>query len=264
MRFRPANIRLINRRSILPRLLLALCSKEETNNDNKNNATDVQRLTGHSISESDPLLPRNAAGQVAGTLGFMHEATQCPLLNPARAKMSAWMNPNMRLAMASKPSFCQNAFISRRIGVVSARSFFVSLRKSCTPVHKSLPAWQIICARPGIVGLAKGEVPPGKPRATKETDRRTTAQFFLDPNSSPACCSAIDYGSAVLTERHTPCEFGRSSADSGGSLRHVSREFAVSSQAERGGSDSPHQVADTPAAHPESGVTLFESPDYSI
>jgi hypothetical protein len=51
MRFRPANIRLINRRSILPRLLLALSSKEETNNDNdKSNTTDVQRLTGHSIS----------------------------------------------------------------------------------------------------------------------------------------------------------------------------------------------------------------------
>jgi hypothetical protein len=51
MRFRPANIRLINRRSILPRLLLALFSKEETNSDNnKNNPTDVQRLTGHSIS----------------------------------------------------------------------------------------------------------------------------------------------------------------------------------------------------------------------
>jgi hypothetical protein len=47
MRFRPANIRLINRRSILPRLLLALSSKEEKNNDkNKNNPTDVQRLTG--------------------------------------------------------------------------------------------------------------------------------------------------------------------------------------------------------------------------
>ena len=47
MRFRPANIRLINRRSILPRLLLALSSKDETNNDNdKNNPTDVQRLTG--------------------------------------------------------------------------------------------------------------------------------------------------------------------------------------------------------------------------
>src|ERR1700712_2067524 len=47
MRFRPANIRLINRRSSLPRLLLALSSKEETNNDNnKNDPTNVQRLTG--------------------------------------------------------------------------------------------------------------------------------------------------------------------------------------------------------------------------
>jgi hypothetical protein len=52
MRFRPANIRLINRRPILPRLLLALSSKEETKND-KNNPIDVQRLTGHSISGKD-------------------------------------------------------------------------------------------------------------------------------------------------------------------------------------------------------------------
>ncbi len=58
MRFRPANIRLINRRSILPRLLLALSSKEETNNDNdKNNPTDVQWLTGHSISVMDRRWP---------------------------------------------------------------------------------------------------------------------------------------------------------------------------------------------------------------
>jgi hypothetical protein len=38
MRFRPANIRLINRRSNLPRLLLALSSKTAKNN-NKNNPT---------------------------------------------------------------------------------------------------------------------------------------------------------------------------------------------------------------------------------
>jgi hypothetical protein len=37
VRFRPANIRLINRRSNLPRLLLALSSKEENNNDNDKN-----------------------------------------------------------------------------------------------------------------------------------------------------------------------------------------------------------------------------------
>jgi hypothetical protein len=47
MRFRPANIRLINRRSNLPRLRLALFSINGKNNDNrKNNPTDVQRLTG--------------------------------------------------------------------------------------------------------------------------------------------------------------------------------------------------------------------------
>jgi hypothetical protein len=46
MRFRPANIRLINRRSKLPRLLLALPSKNgKDNNNDKNNPTDVQELT---------------------------------------------------------------------------------------------------------------------------------------------------------------------------------------------------------------------------
>jgi hypothetical protein len=43
MRFRPANIRLINRRSLLPRLLLALPSKKgKSYNNGKNNPTDVQ------------------------------------------------------------------------------------------------------------------------------------------------------------------------------------------------------------------------------
>jgi hypothetical protein len=47
MRFRPANIRLINRRSNLPRLLLALSSKNgKDNNNDKNNPTDEQELTG--------------------------------------------------------------------------------------------------------------------------------------------------------------------------------------------------------------------------
>ena len=47
MRFRPANIRLINRRQDLPRLPLSLSSEDGKNNDNdKNNPTDVQELTG--------------------------------------------------------------------------------------------------------------------------------------------------------------------------------------------------------------------------
>jgi hypothetical protein len=47
MRFRPANIRLINRRSNLPRLLLALCSIEGKSKDNnKNNPSDAPGLTG--------------------------------------------------------------------------------------------------------------------------------------------------------------------------------------------------------------------------
>jgi len=51
MRFRPANIRLINRRPNLPRLLLPLSSTNDKSKDNnKDNPIDVHRLTGHSIS----------------------------------------------------------------------------------------------------------------------------------------------------------------------------------------------------------------------
>jgi len=47
MRFRPANIRLINRRSNLPRLLLPLSSKNiKRNRKDKNGPTDSQTLTG--------------------------------------------------------------------------------------------------------------------------------------------------------------------------------------------------------------------------
>ena len=46
-RFRPANIRLINRRSKLPWLLLALPSKNgKSNNNDKNSPIDAQALTG--------------------------------------------------------------------------------------------------------------------------------------------------------------------------------------------------------------------------
>jgi hypothetical protein len=56
MRLRHANIRLINRRSNLPRLLLALSSINGQCNDNsKNNPTDAQGLTGHSISDLNRL-----------------------------------------------------------------------------------------------------------------------------------------------------------------------------------------------------------------
>jgi hypothetical protein len=49
MRFRPANISLINRRHYLPRLLLTLSSKY----DDKDNPSDLQILTGHTISMSE-------------------------------------------------------------------------------------------------------------------------------------------------------------------------------------------------------------------
>ena len=51
MRFRPANISLINRRHYLPRLLLTLSLKYE----NENHPTDLQLLTGsHHISSGLP------------------------------------------------------------------------------------------------------------------------------------------------------------------------------------------------------------------
>ena len=46
MRFRPANIRLINRRQNLPRLLLALCSaKGKANKNNPHRIRGVDRVT---------------------------------------------------------------------------------------------------------------------------------------------------------------------------------------------------------------------------
>jgi len=63
MRFRPANIRLINRRSKLLRLLLALSSGKENAND-QNNPTDLAQLTRslhirptHSLSWFTPSVP---------------------------------------------------------------------------------------------------------------------------------------------------------------------------------------------------------------
>jgi hypothetical protein len=51
MRFQPANIRLINRRSSLPRLLLALPSKNDTSNRNgKNTATPPLFLVKASLT----------------------------------------------------------------------------------------------------------------------------------------------------------------------------------------------------------------------
>ena len=47
MRFRPANIRLFDHRSKLLWLLLALLSNNgKSNNNGKNNPSDVQELTG--------------------------------------------------------------------------------------------------------------------------------------------------------------------------------------------------------------------------
>ena len=78
MRFRPANIRLINRRSNLPRLLLALFSINGKSNDNdKNNPADVQRLTGslHIRAFSIHMLPSSDRGR---WLLLEGEATRIP------------------------------------------------------------------------------------------------------------------------------------------------------------------------------------------
>ena len=70
MRFRPANIRLINRRPNLPRLLLALSSENDngkSNHNDKSNPTDVQRLTGSlHIRAFSPMtgIPKRACSSV--------------------------------------------------------------------------------------------------------------------------------------------------------------------------------------------------------
>src|SRR3954468_16543843 len=71
MRFRPANIRLINRRSNLPRLLLALSSGKSKNNDNyKNNPSDSARLT-----RSLHIRPNRVSGGQPAGMRFGDEAT---------------------------------------------------------------------------------------------------------------------------------------------------------------------------------------------
>ena len=76
MRFRPANIRLINRRSNLPRLLLALSSKNDKGN-NKNNpirCAGVDRVTPYQGLCCPPLLSGGSAW-LGGTPRTVERAT---------------------------------------------------------------------------------------------------------------------------------------------------------------------------------------------
>ena len=94
MRLRHANIRLINRRSNLPRLLLALSSiSGKSKGNDKNAPIDAQGLTGHSISDLNepeakllqrevirkpkPYCPRNKGSNPEGLALFRadHEQT---------------------------------------------------------------------------------------------------------------------------------------------------------------------------------------------
>ncbi len=93
MRFRPANIRLINRRSKLPRLRLALSSINGKSN-NKNNPTNVQRLTGHSISEQ-----MGYSSQSAGDDGSLISRPQGPGLK-------AISPPAIALSIPAPPTSC--------------------------------------------------------------------------------------------------------------------------------------------------------------
>ena len=92
MRFRPANISLINRRHYLPRLLLTLSLKYE----NKNHPTDLQLLTGsHHIREGlsttrelARIEPRNYGRNLAGrTSKILCNGTYSP--NPVSQMASA-------------------------------------------------------------------------------------------------------------------------------------------------------------------------------
>ena len=84
MRFRPANIRLINRRSKLLRLLLALSSGKE-NANHKNNPTDLAQLTRslhirpmHSSIHSD----RSMSSPSGRVTGFSEQAGPSPAICP--------------------------------------------------------------------------------------------------------------------------------------------------------------------------------------
>src|ERR1700676_2715606 len=74
MRFRPANISLINRRHYLPRLLLILSSKY----NDKNNPDDLEILTGHTISGKSR--PRSARrGEVLKVCSSRKSIAACDL-----------------------------------------------------------------------------------------------------------------------------------------------------------------------------------------
>jgi hypothetical protein len=62
MRFRPANIRLINRRLKLPRLLLALSSKNNESNDNNKNNPQIAQLDTVTPYQTNALIQRLCVG----------------------------------------------------------------------------------------------------------------------------------------------------------------------------------------------------------
>jgi len=104
MRFRPANIRLINRRSFLPRLLLALSSKNGKSND-KNDPTDVRELTGSlyisliRIQKTSAYLPVSTVA-ACGRLCMLHP----PPNARTRATLASMRRRSMSTAMRS---FCK-------------------------------------------------------------------------------------------------------------------------------------------------------------
>jgi hypothetical protein len=63
MRFRPANIRLINRRSKLPRLLLALSSGKDKGNDNDKNNPTVRGVDTVTPYQANALIERTSCGE---------------------------------------------------------------------------------------------------------------------------------------------------------------------------------------------------------
>ena len=81
MRFRPANISLINRRHYLPRLLLTLSSKYE----NENHPTDLQLLTGsHHINFR---LAHHPISILEGDVGRLTFAPHIGTCNPLQSSI---------------------------------------------------------------------------------------------------------------------------------------------------------------------------------
>jgi hypothetical protein len=105
MRFRPANIRLINRRQNLPRLLLALCSEKGKGNYENNPADPVELTRSLHIRPYHSSSPNPDPKQTNARIPFMHPA----LFWPPRGSIACRREPARVRSSRSNPASIQDA-----------------------------------------------------------------------------------------------------------------------------------------------------------